>query len=83
MGATTATGGCTGATYNFKEVKTIKGKELAYFDITNIHFLNRDDTQIGPMKIIVDLSTGLPTVVDYKVKNAKSGVTSHIRETAV
>ena len=80
-GATTATGGCTGATFNFKEVKTVKGKDLAHFDVTNIMFINPADNQVGPMKMVVDLSTGLPTLVDYKVKNSKTGVTSHIRET--
>ena len=82
-GATTATGGCTGATFNFKEVKSVKGKDLAYFDVTNIMFINPADNQVGPMKMVVDLSTGLPTLVDYKVKNSKSGVTSHIREMAI
>lgn len=80
-GSTTATGGCTGAKFNFKEVKTVEGKQLAYFDVTNIMFINPADEQVGPMKMIVDLSTGLPTLVDYKVKNSKTGTTSHFRQT--
>jgi hypothetical protein len=80
-GSTTATGGCTGATYNFKNVKSVDGKNLAYFDVTEIRFLKPEDKQIGPMKMIVDLSTGLPTVVDYKVKNSETGQVSHFRQT--
>jgi hypothetical protein len=80
-GSTTATGGCTGATFNFKQVKTIKGKQFAYFDVTNIMLINPRDSQVGPMKMIVDLSSGLPTMVDYKVKNSKNGRTRHFRET--
>lgn len=80
-GSTTATGGCTGGIYRLREVKQVGGKQLAYFDVTKIRFLNEGDTQVGPMHMIVDLSNGLPTVVDYKVKNTKTGATSHFRQT--
>ena len=80
-GSTTATGGCTGGMYALKQVKTIRGKKLAYFDVTGIRFADPANRQIGPMKMIVDLSTGLPTIVDYKVENIKTRRLSHFRQT--
>jgi hypothetical protein len=80
-GSTTATGGCTGAIYNLRDVKTTKGKQFAYFELTRIRFLNSKDVQVGPMRMVVEVSNGVPTVVDYKVKNTKTGVTSHFRQT--
>jgi len=83
VGSTTATGGCTDGTFTLKQVKTEHGKQLAYFDVTDIKFLDRSNAQLGPMRMVVDLSNGLPTVVDYKVKNSSTGRTSHFRQTLV
>jgi len=82
-GSTTATGGCTSGQFHFTGTKDSGNKHLAVFEVTNIFFLDRDNEQVGPMKMLVDLSTGLPTVVDYKVKNKKSGCVSHFRQTRV
>jgi hypothetical protein len=82
-GATTATGGCTNGTFTLTDVKKVHGQQLAYFDVTKIMFVSPTIDQVGPMHMIVNLSTGLPTVVDYKVKSRKSGRTSHFRQTLV
>ena len=82
-GSTTATGGCTSGHFTFKGVRKEKGKQVADFDVTNIMFINQADAQVGPMKMVVDLATGLPKVVDYKVKNQKTGRTSHFRQILV
>ena len=82
-GSTTATGGCTSGKFNFKEVKSVGGKQLAVFEVTNIMFLRPQDEQVGPMKMVVDLASGLPTTVDYKVKDGKTGQISHFVQTRV
>jgi hypothetical protein len=82
-GATTATGGCTSGTFTLTDVKTVHGKQLAYFDVTKIMFVNPAIDQLGPMHMVVDLSSGLPTVVDYKVKNRTNGRIRHFRQTLV
>ncbi len=79
-GSTTATGGCTSGHFTFTGVRQVKGRQVADFDVTNIMFLDQADEQVGPMKMVVDLSSGLPEAVDYKVKNGKTGRTSHFRQ---
>lgn len=82
-GSTTATGGCTNGRFTLEKVKTERGKQVALFEVNHIMFVNPADEQVGPMRMVVDLKTGLPDIVDYKVKNRKTGRTSHFRQTRV
>lgn len=77
-GSTTATGGCTSGRFTLKEVKTVGKRTLAVLEVTGINFL-RDDEQTGPMKMVVDLETGLPDTVEYTVKS-KMGQISHFKQ---
>lgn len=71
IGSTTATGGCTSGTFKLAGVK----RGMALLEVTNIAFLN-DEEQVGPMTMAVDLASGLPTRVEYRVKD-KAGRVSH------
>jgi hypothetical protein len=82
-GSTTATGGCTGGRFTLTKIGTDHGKQMAYFDVTRIGFADPANKLVGPMHIIVDMATGLPTVVDYKVRNNDSKRTSHFRQELV
>ena len=82
-GSTTATGGCTSGTFTFKGVQTSHGKTFANLEVTKIMFVQPTVEQAGPMRMLVDLSTGLPKVVDYKVRDRKTGSTTHFRQTLV
>ncbi len=75
-GSTTATGGCTSGTYTLKALK----KDLAEIEVTNIQFLVPVEQQ-GPMKMVVDTKTGLPTRVEYRVKGQRTGRISHYVQT--
>lgn len=75
-GSTTATGGCTSATYTLKNLQ----KHLAEIEVTDIQFLAPVE-QIGPMKMTVDTRTGFPTRVEYRVKGQKTGRISHYTQT--
>lgn len=75
-GSTTATGGCTSATYTLKNLQ----KHLAEIEVTDIQFLAPVE-QIGPMKMTVDTRTGFPIRVEYRVKGQKTGRISHYTQT--
>lgn len=69
-GSVTATGGCTSSVYTFKGLRTEKGKEIADFEVTDIAMSNHE--QDGPMKVAIDVATGMPIHVEYKVLNYRT-----------
>lgn len=80
-GSTTATGGCTSAKYTLRGLRVEKGRRLADLDVTDIAMANHH--QVGPMKMVVDVGYGIPTLVDYRVKNKQSGRESRISQRLV
>lgn len=74
-GSVTATGGCTSGRYRLVEVK----KNLAYVEVTEIGMAYCD--QLGPMKMTVDLTTGVPESIEYTVRGKTSGRKSHYVQT--
>ncbi|MBX7131413.1 MAG: hypothetical protein K1X67_01930 [Fimbriimonadaceae bacterium] len=75
-GSTTATGGCTSATYTLKSIE----QDVAEIEVTNIRFLIPVEP-IGPMRMTVDLKSGLPTRVEYRVKGQQTGRVSRYVQT--
>ena len=69
-GSVTATGGCTSSVYTFKGLRSEKGKEIADFEVTDIAMSNHE--QDGPMKVAIDVATGMPLHVEYKVVNYRT-----------
>jgi len=82
-GSVTATGGCTSGTFTLRKVRAEHHTQLADFEITHIMFIDSADEQVGPMRMTVDLSTGLPTTVEYAVKNSKTNRMTRIRQMCV
>lgn len=78
FGSTTATGGCTSAKYTLRGLRSDKGRRLADLDVTDIAMANHN--QVDPMKMVVDIGYGIPQVVDYRVKNKKTGRESRISQ---
>lgn len=77
-GATTATGGCTSGTYKFLSKTTENGREVAKFEVSKIGM--SQSTLLAPMKMTVDLASGLPIYVDYSVKRNQTGKKVHFRQ---
>lgn len=75
-GSTTATGGCTSATYTLKSIE----QDVGEIEVTNIRFLIPVEP-IGPMRMTVDLKSGLPTRVEYRVKGQRTGRVSRYVQT--
>lgn len=78
-GSTTATGGCTSGLYTLKGFRFVKGKEVADVEVTKIAMSLAE--QVGPMKMTVDVVSGVPITVDYKVRGKKSGRISRFLQT--
>lgn len=70
QGSTTATGGCTSGQFTLRQISNQGGRTLAFFDVTDIRMFT--STQIGPMKMTVDLANGLPTYVAYTAQDNKT-----------
>lgn len=79
LGSTTATGGCTSGQYKFVGFRTLKGREVADFEITKISMAQA--TQVDPMRLVVDVKTGIPVTVEYRVKGNSSGRVSRFLQT--
>jgi hypothetical protein len=79
-GSTTATGGCTSGLFTLKDFSTKDGKQFAIFEITDIRMFT--STQVGgPMKMTVDMATGLPTFVSYSARDNETGRISTFEQT--
>jgi hypothetical protein len=77
IGSVTATGGCTSATFTYKGSKG----NIAHFEVTDIA-MDRHD-QIGPMKLQIDVNSGMPVYMEYRVKQRQSGLESKFVQTLV
>jgi len=78
-GSTTATGGCTSGFYTLKAFRSENGIAVADIEVTKIAM--RQSDQVGPMKMVVDVKTGMPIRVDYRVQDKVTKKQSQITQT--
>lgn len=78
-GSTTATGGCTGGKFTFKQKTKYKDRTTYLFEVSRIAFLN-GEKQLGPMLMTVAADTGMPIRMEYWVQNAKGAKTHFLQQ---